>query len=145
VNRAYHKIWRWVKRKAPTAICWGRGEAYRTVEGTRCKLPYRFCRTSRYKDKGKQGIQDDTEVLRKVLLKLRGKRFRLDCSHHITFGHFLGDEIIIMNGKSSKPSAPGARISRRQPGSWRNSKDGTAVMTDLRCCRPSGPGCQVSE
>ena len=44
----------------------------------------------------------DTEVLRKVLLQLKGKRFRLDCGHDITFGHFLGNDIIILNGKRLK-------------------------------------------
>jgi len=28
----------------------------------------------------------DTEALREALLRLKGKRFRLDCGHHITFG-----------------------------------------------------------
>lgn len=36
------------------------------------------------------------EVLEKALL---GKKFCLDCGHHVTFGHFLGNDIYIRNGK----------------------------------------------
>jgi hypothetical protein len=52
--------------------------------------------------RAKKGLMGDTEVLRKVLLQLKGKRFRLDCGHDITFGHFLGNDIIILNGKTLK-------------------------------------------
>jgi len=48
------------------------------------KLAYQFCRSLCNNDKGKKGLQDDTEVLRRALLKLKGERFRLDCGHHIT-------------------------------------------------------------
>jgi len=36
------------------------------------------------------------EILEKTLL---GKKFRLDCGHHVTFGHFFGNDIYIRNGK----------------------------------------------
>ncbi len=45
----------------------------------------------------------ETEMLREILYKaLAGKKFRLDCGHHITFGHFLGNDITIFNGKRCK-------------------------------------------
>ncbi|MFP4453711.1 MAG: hypothetical protein ACLFPI_10150 [Desulfobacterales bacterium] len=45
----------------------------------------------------------DTEELRKILAKaLRGKKFILDCGHHITFGYHLGNDITIYNGRDFK-------------------------------------------
>ncbi|MCD4742615.1 MAG: hypothetical protein K8R67_09105 [Desulfobacteraceae bacterium] len=41
----------------------------------------------------------DVEVLKKIIQKLKGKKFRLDCGHHITFGYYLGSDITIRNGK----------------------------------------------
>jgi len=41
----------------------------------------------------------DVEALRKIIQKLKGKKFRLDCGHHITFGYHLGSDITIRNGK----------------------------------------------
>ena len=43
---------------------------------------------------------EDTEILRQILLKtLKGRKFKLDCGHHVTFGHNLGNDITIYNGK----------------------------------------------
>ena len=42
---------------------------------------------------------EDVEVLKKEIEKLRGRKFRLDCGHHVTFGHFLGNDVTIRNGK----------------------------------------------
>ena len=43
---------------------------------------------------------EDTERLRQELTRvLAGRKFRLDCGHHITFGHHLGNDITIYNGK----------------------------------------------
>ena len=43
---------------------------------------------------------DDTERLRQALWQaLEGRKFRLDCGHHFTFGHHLGNNITIYNGK----------------------------------------------
>jgi len=39
------------------------------------------------------------DQLRKLLNHLRGQKFILDCGHHVTFGHFLGNDIMIRNGK----------------------------------------------
>lgn len=40
------------------------------------------------------------EALRDILFRcLNGKKFRLDCGHHITFGQVLGNDITIRNGR----------------------------------------------
>ena len=52
--------------------------------------------------KEKRNTYQDTEDLRRLLLQLKGRRFRLDCGHHITFGHFLGNDITILNGRKLK-------------------------------------------
>ena len=39
------------------------------------------------------------EALRAILQSLTGRKFRLDCGHHITFGSELGNDIVIHNGK----------------------------------------------
>ena len=45
----------------------------------------------------------DVEVLKEILSKtVAGKKFKLDCGHHITFGHNLGNDITIYNGKELK-------------------------------------------
>ena len=44
----------------------------------------------------------DTEELRNVLSQLKGEKFILDCGHKVTFGHFLGNDITIRNGKIMK-------------------------------------------
>ncbi|RZB31319.1 MAG: hypothetical protein SRB2_04844 [Desulfobacteraceae bacterium Eth-SRB2] len=45
----------------------------------------------------------DVEVLKAILSKtLAGAKFRLDCGHHITFNHTLGNDITIYNGKKLK-------------------------------------------
>jgi hypothetical protein len=41
MDRAYHKIWGWVKSSGPTATSWGWGEAYEIVEKMKGKLLYR--------------------------------------------------------------------------------------------------------
>ena len=41
------------------------------------------------------------EELREALIWLKSQKFELDCGHHVTFGScFLGNDIIIRNGKS---------------------------------------------
>ena len=43
---------------------------------------------------------ESTELLRDILHRaLNGKRFKLQCGHHVTFGQFLGNDITIYNGK----------------------------------------------
>jgi len=45
---------------------------------------------------------EDTDALREILNQLRGRKFRLDCGHYLTLGHFLGNDITIYNGKELK-------------------------------------------
>jgi len=42
------------------------------------------------------------ENLKNIIRKLAGKKFQLDCGHHVTFGHYLGNDIAIFNGKDIK-------------------------------------------
>jgi len=43
------------------------------------------------------------ELLRDILKRsLKGMKFRLDCGHYVTFGHYLGNDITIYNGKEFK-------------------------------------------
>ena len=49
--------------------------------------------------KAEKAIYEDADELRRLLYEvLAGKKFRLDCGHHVTFGHFLGNDITIYNG-----------------------------------------------
>lgn len=41
----------------------------------------------------------ETEELRRLLGQFKGQKFKLDCGHHVTFGHYLGNDITIRNGK----------------------------------------------
>ena len=43
---------------------------------------------------------ESTEVLRKAVEELRGRKFRLDCGHHVTFNHNLANNITVLNGKN---------------------------------------------
>jgi len=43
---------------------------------------------------------EDTDELRQIFKQLKGRKFRLDCGHHWTAGHHLGNDITIYNGKS---------------------------------------------
>ena len=43
---------------------------------------------------------EEVKELREEIEKLRGRKFRLDCGHHITFCHHLGSDIMIYNRKS---------------------------------------------
>ena len=38
--------------------------------------------------------------LRRLVKTLQGMKFRLDCGHHVTFGYYLGNDLIIRNGKT---------------------------------------------
>jgi hypothetical protein len=44
-------------------------------------------------------VYDQPQVLRQIIENLRGRKFRLDCGHHVTFGHNLGNHIMVINGK----------------------------------------------
>jgi hypothetical protein len=45
---------------------------------------------------------NDSNELRQILNQLNGQKYRLDCGHYVTFGHFLGNDITIRNGKKMK-------------------------------------------
>ena len=46
---------------------------------------------------------DGPELLRDILQRtLAGRKFLLDCGHYVSFGHFLGNDITILNGKEFK-------------------------------------------
>ena len=47
---------------------------------------------------GKEQYQG-VEALRGALRFLNGKKFMLDCGHRVTFGYFLGNDIVVRNGK----------------------------------------------
>ena len=42
---------------------------------------------------------EDTNKLRELFKQLKGMKFKLDCGHHVTFGHNLGNHIMVINGK----------------------------------------------
>ena len=52
-------------------------------------------------NKQKQNYED-TNALREILKQLKGMKFKLDCGHHVTFGHNLGNDITIYND-NTKP------------------------------------------
>ena len=39
------------------------------------------------------------DALREIFMKIKGKKFRLDCGHHVTIGHNLTNNLIIYNNK----------------------------------------------
>jgi len=45
---------------------------------------------------------EEVENLKEVIETLRGRKFKLDCGHHVTIGHPLGSNITIINGKRFK-------------------------------------------
>lgn len=47
----------------------------------------------------KRKLYESTDVLKNLLGQLKGKKFRLDCGHHVTFNHNLANDITIRNGK----------------------------------------------
>jgi len=52
--------------------------------------------------KQKQQYQEP-EILRDILQRvLAGKKFQLQCGHHVTFGEYFGNDVTIRNGKKFK-------------------------------------------
>ena len=41
----------------------------------------------------------NVELLKVYLNNLKIQKYRLDCGHQVTFGYFLGNNILIINGK----------------------------------------------
>jgi len=53
--------------------------------------------------KEKEVLYEDSEHLKEILIKtLTGKKYLLDCGQHVTFGHHLGNDITIYNGRKFK-------------------------------------------
>jgi hypothetical protein len=52
--------------------------------------------------KRQKELYREAAQLRKLLSILNGKKFKLDCGHHVTFGCFLGNDVIVRNGKKLK-------------------------------------------
>ncbi|MBN1903695.1 MAG: hypothetical protein JW927_01220 [Deltaproteobacteria bacterium] len=53
--------------------------------------------------KEQKALYQEANALKDILIKtLSGRKFKLDCGHHITFGHYLGNDITIYNGKEFK-------------------------------------------
>ena len=53
--------------------------------------------------KEEEAKYEETEMLRDILQRtLKGKKYILDCGHHITFLEVLGNDITIYNGKKLK-------------------------------------------
>ena len=45
---------------------------------------------------------EGVKELKEEIKKLEGRKFKLDCGCHVTFGHHLGNNIMIYNGKKFK-------------------------------------------
>jgi hypothetical protein len=52
--------------------------------------------------KEQESKYEDAEILRDIIMSLRGRKFKLDCGHHTTVGHCLGNNITIINGSKPK-------------------------------------------
>ena len=42
------------------------------------------------------------DKLREIIGQLKGQKFKLDCGHHVTLCHHLGNDITIRNGSEPK-------------------------------------------
>ena len=52
--------------------------------------------------KEEKELYQETDKLRETIRLLSGQKYKLDCGHHITIGHNLGNDITILNGKDLK-------------------------------------------
>ncbi len=50
----------------------------------------------------KEKAYQEVNELKKAIQSLKGKKFKLHCGHHVTFGYNLGNDILIINGKNPK-------------------------------------------
>jgi len=48
--------------------------------------------------KKQRQLYQEPEKLRDIIRQLKGMKFKLDCGCHVTFGHYLGNDITIRNG-----------------------------------------------
>jgi len=46
-----------------------------------------------------EGLNHGYEDCEKLKLLIKGGKYRLDCGHHVTLNHNLGNNIAIINGK----------------------------------------------
>ena len=44
----------------------------------------------------------NVELLKAYLNYLKKRKYRLDCGHYVKFGFFLGNDVLIINGKQFK-------------------------------------------
>ena len=49
--------------------------------------------------KEKKAAYESAGALKMIIQTLKGRKFKLDCGHHVTFGYHLGNDITIYNGK----------------------------------------------
>ena len=42
---------------------------------------------------------EDIDELKQHLSKLDGRKYKLDCGHHVTLGYYLGNDLVIYNGR----------------------------------------------
>lgn len=47
-------------------------------------------------------VYEETNVLRQIITRLKGRKFMLDYSHKVTIGHNLANSITVLNGKPPK-------------------------------------------
>ncbi|ABW68511.1 hypothetical protein Dole_2708 [Desulfosudis oleivorans Hxd3] len=45
---------------------------------------------------------ESIDALKDLFKQLKGRKFVLDCGHHVTFGYFLSNNIVIINEKEPK-------------------------------------------
>ena len=45
---------------------------------------------------------ESTERLQEIIKTLKGRKFKLDCGHHVTFGHNLGNDVMVYNDSDIK-------------------------------------------
>lgn len=52
--------------------------------------------------KQQKATYQDIDELKKIIKGLKGKKYRLQCGHHLTFGHPFGNDITIYNGSNPR-------------------------------------------
>jgi hypothetical protein len=54
-------------------------------------------------NKEEKSRNSEPEALRDILKRvLAGRKFMLDCGHHVTFGSNLGNDVTLINGREFK-------------------------------------------
>ena len=60
--------------------------------------------------KEKKEAYETHESLRKIIVGLKGRKFKLFCGHHVSFGYSLGNNIHISNGKRPVAEPTSSRV-----------------------------------